>query len=215
MREGKRIMPYVGRGDVPVGVKFNWITVIGLGEPRRTSLSAKRGNKPYLTMTWRGQCICGDIRDYNPARLKSGANKSCGCKRPKVDLVNGSFNDYFKMYRTAARTRSLTFEITKEQFREITSQNCHYCDVKPSNYHYPREIRGHDYLPYVCNGIDRKNSKIGYVLENCLPCCEEHNTMKMAMGYDEFIESCRRVVRRAAARDLEKLVDYDPSKSYV
>jgi hypothetical protein len=49
---------------------------------------------------------------------------------------------------------------------------------------------------YIYNGIDRVDSNIGYTLENCVPCCEAVNRMKMDLSKEEFIELCREISKR-------------------
>ena len=43
------------------------------------------------------------------------------------------------------------------------------------------------------NGIDRLNSKLGYFLDNCVPCCATCNTMKMSLGEKEFITHINKI----------------------
>ncbi len=49
---------------------------------------------------------------------------------------------------------------------------------------------------YIYNGIDRLDSSKGYTLENCVPCCEEINVMKMALTKDRFVQLCTMVAER-------------------
>ena len=40
-------------------------------------------------------------------------------------------------------------------------------------------------------GVDRKDSALGYVLDNCVPCCERHNRAKNdTFTYDEWLTIC-------------------------
>jgi hypothetical protein len=39
----------------------------------------------------------------------------------------------------------------------------------------------------LIGGIDRKDSSIGYILSNCLPCCSFCNMAKRSTNYDLFV----------------------------
>jgi hypothetical protein len=80
----------------------------------------------------------------------------------------------FNKYRLSALSRELDFQITEEQFHEITTQDCYLCEKRPSIIHK--------------NGIDRFDNNIGYILENCRPCCTDCNIMKNNYEYDTLIQ---------------------------
>lgn len=68
-------------------------------------------------------------------------------------------------------------------FARILSQDCHYC--------------GRSTVSKVhTNGIDRRDPKKPYALENCLPCCGECNMAKGKIEYDVFIRHCILVSKR-------------------
>lgn len=86
---------------------------------------------------------------------------------------------YRKYKRDAELTRNIYFELTLDEFEAIVLNNCYYCDSVPG--------RQYDRTKHVkMNGVDRKNSKIGYVLDNCVACCTECNIMKQKMSVKEF-----------------------------
>jgi hypothetical protein len=82
--------------------------------------------------------------------------------------------------KRGAIVRGLSFDLTVRQFASLIGRECVYCGLK-SNF----------------NGIDRVDSKIGYIIENCVPCCGTCNVMKMAQSVDEFIQRCRRITARS------------------
>lgn len=91
-----------------------------------------------------------------------------------------------KQYRDGARSRGLSFELDIDEFKTLTSSKCHYCGADPSSIHYG-DSRLNPWFAYTYNGIDRKNNKIGYTVNNCLPCCTACNRAKLQTSYDEFI----------------------------
>lgn len=97
-------------------------------------------------------------------------------------------------YKHSAKKRQIEWNLTKEQFFNLTEQICHYCDGLPSNL----SKAGHGNGDYVYNGIDRKNSDCGYCPENCVPCCAKCNYAKRRTPYKDFIEWVGRVSRKLA-----------------
>jgi hypothetical protein len=150
----------------------------------------------YLTCI----CECGKTRLVSIHQLSNGKSKSCGCKTPinlegirKWKEKNGApnikprgmaaFNKLFNTYRSSAKSKNLSFDLTKEQFAILTKADCHYCGVKPTKILDNPEFNG----GYIYNGIDRKNNDIGYVMDNCLTCCTDCNFLKKDRDYDFFI----------------------------
>lgn len=91
-------------------------------------------------------------------------------------LIGSSCDIY--MYKKKAKERKKDFELTKEQFNEIVKQNCYLCGGNNS-----KGI-----------GIDRFDSNIGYILENCKPCCSYCNYMKNNLEYNDFLKQVKNIV---------------------
>lgn len=71
------------------------------------------------------------------------------------------------------RKKKIDFNLTLEQFANLTSQPCHYCgQLSP----------GKDYV-----GIDRVDNNQDYVVNNCVPCCSVCNMMKRSWSYTFFL----------------------------
>ena len=167
------------------GQKFNYLTIVKLDRVEK-----KRS-------FWECLCDCGKITIKDGAHIRKGSTKSCGCyKHRKVDRGESSFNSLYLEYKIGADKRGLDFDLTKEQFKILTKQNCHYCNVKPAQELVNRckklSKEAQEYGKYIYNGVDRKDNSIGYILENALPCCRICNRAKWTLGYDEFIEYIER-----------------------
>jgi len=142
-------------------------------------------------------CECGKECITQPLMVKRGTTTSCGCYRKEFCLFNrtnnppirrkkegeAAFNSFYKMYKDSAKVRNLEFLLTKEEFKEITSKNCYYCSAKPIKQKEKNCFGG-----YLGNGIDRKDNKKGYNIENCLPCCNICNRAKLDLKYEQFME---------------------------
>lgn len=151
-----------------------------------------RGNR-----LWKCLCDCGNFAEVITWRLRSKTTRSCGCiqleSARNINLSppgEAACVQLFHQYRYEARQRKLVFELTKEQFRKLTSKNCFHCGRAPAQSKTSRNTNG----SYIHNGIDRMNSNLGYTFENCVPCCKTCNFMKLDMTREAFIQACRSVV---------------------
>jgi len=90
-------------------------------------------------------------------------------------------------YRCTAKYKGFEWGLTDEQFYDLIQQNCHYCGEPPA----PRSHKSTSGA-LVCNGVDRKDSGRGYVIENVVPCCKACQFMKRATPYDEFLAHLRK-----------------------
>lgn len=89
--------------------------------------------------------------------------------------------------KDSARIRGIEWAITDEYALSLFNTPCHYC-----------HRIGSGYDPH--NGIDRKDSKIGYITSNALPCCGFCNHAKSTKSYEEMLEYIETVVNNR--RDL-------------
>jgi hypothetical protein len=84
----------------------------------------------------------------------------------------------FSDYQLRAKTNGIDFELTKVDFERISNEHCHYCNAEGPN------------------GIDRRDNRKGYLVENCLPCCKHCNYSKGALTYGLFISWLSRFKNR-------------------
>ena len=137
---------------------------------------------------WLCECDCGDFTEVRTTKLISGEIFGCGCKQ-KLPKGQSAFNSLFSTYQRNARTRNLSFRLSKTQFRKLTQESCFYCGELPSGIIAIPRQNG----VYIYSGIDRlKNSK-GYSNSNCVPCCKVCNWMKSTMSYKEFLEHIKKI----------------------
>lgn len=143
---------------------------------------------------WAADCICdcGNTHTTSIRNLQRGASKHClACvnhKKPHQPAKMTLRNIHFGSYKRNAKKRGLVFSLTKEQFIDITSGNCYFCSTPPSPM-----TRNHIKGIYLCNGIDRIDSFLGYTMENCKPCCSECNYLKGNRSNEEFISRVRKI----------------------
>lgn len=111
--------------------------------------------------------------------------------KTKRRLTKGEsgFKSLIKNYKEAAVVRKYLFELSENEFKYLTQQNCHYCNIPPS-----QKVKTNSkdtWGEYLYNGIDRIDNTQGYNLKNCVSCCGTCNQMKMAFSYDQFIDKIK------------------------
>ena len=181
------------------GRRFGRLTVV-----RRIG---SRKDKYRSNTVWGCLCDCGKTKDVITGSLTAGLTKSCGClweeasrrnfelsKRP---IGEANFNLLLRNYKHAADQRDIPFELSREEFRKLTSSDCYYCRVGPSQLCEVRDKNGNPRLrgAYKYNGVDRVDSNGPYNTVNCVPCCKTCNYAKNTLDHDSFIVWLRRIAK--------------------
>ena len=100
-----------------------------------------------------------------------------------------AFNAYLGTYKYSAKKRSINFELTNEEFKNLIYTDCYFCGENP-NRQFPT-IKKNNSRPYngfiFVNGIDRLDAKTGYTKNNCVACCEICNKAKRDLSLLEFL----------------------------
>ena len=153
---------------------------------------------------WNAECACGNTTIVSVTNVVHGKTESCGCIRKlgnnKKPLGEASFNHKFLSYKARAKThkKNLEFNLSKDEFRDLILQPCHYCNAISSMSFKSRTSNG----DFVSNGIDRIDSNMGYIKDNCLPCCTICNKMKNNLSYKEFIDHIERIQNATQTRKI-------------
>jgi len=167
---------------------------------RFEKVSTLKNGKEKKTSVYLFKCHCG-----NTFEKKLGIKQiySCGCitkqlmslPRPKNIKKDSSFNELYSSYKSRASYTLKLFTLTKEEFKKITSSNCIYCGINPIQ-KLNTKINNQSKNIYYYNGIDRKDSSKGYILDNCQPCCEICNKAKRDLPEDTFIIWLKRIANK-------------------
>ena len=107
-------------------------------------------------------------REENPDKVEEMNNKRYS-----------NVNMYFEVYKKDAFIKNINFELTKEQFINIVNKECYYCGI----------IQEKGF-----NGIDKKDCYDGYILDNCVSCCEMCNFMKGTLSINVFIKKIEHIL---------------------
>ncbi len=165
--------------------------------PRSNPIGRRKGTWTVIAWAQRGRwlarCDCGREKEISGSNWYSGrCTRRCPCTEYTTynQLPSGeaAFNELYNSYRNKGRGRKRDFDLTKEQFRLLTSMNCAYCGVAP--FQVNKTSSGDT---YTYSGIDRIDSSKGYIWVNCNPCCKHCNFAKMNFTLDEWLEHIKRI----------------------
>ncbi|MCR4286876.1 MAG: hypothetical protein NUW09_02555 [Deltaproteobacteria bacterium] len=91
-----------------------------------------------------------------------------------------SIKGKYTSYKKAAQNRGFTFNLSLDEFAGlIENRACTYCGDPAT-------------------GVDRIDSSIGYLINNCTPCCKLCNRMKMNFDKELFISHCAKITNKNA-----------------
>lgn len=186
--------------DIKTGLTFNRLTAV--------RFLRKRNSKDF----WLFKCECGKTKEAYAYNVACGRTRSCGCyakevfkdsnKKFKLPTGEASKRQLFLAYKQGANKRDFKFSIDLKTFERLTSGDCHYCGVPPSN----TTTRG-KLMPtngeYIYNGIDRVDSSKGYIADNTVSCCTTCNYAKHTLSYDEFMQWIDRLVNFHTERNTD------------
>lgn len=182
-----------------IGKKFNHLTILKY-----------IGKNDTNNGVYEAECVCGKKIKVLGYKLKANKAKSCGCRRNEKLLVrfekDAAFsvkNIIYNSYKYGAKDRNFNFDLSKEQFFELIIKNCYYCDTPPSN---TKEIKTQTYgnHSFKFNGVDRKNSNLGYTIENSVSCCKTCNIAKNNLTEDVFLEWVKKIYTYQSIKEREK-----------
>ena len=173
----------------------------------RLTVLSLMGKKPSGKKIFLCSCQCGNIKSVVGVNLTKGITKSCGClnkewltkKNTKPEGVS-SFMKLYRRYRDNSKSRGYDFNLTVEEFISLTEQNCSYCGAAPKKFNVYDEYKKtpppnvKERANILANGIDRIDNSLGYVINNCAPCCTDCNTAKMSRSVVEFLTHAQKIV---------------------
>ena len=108
-------------------------------------------------------------RENNPEKVKEN-------NMAKIKNVNSQY----KIYIRSAGDKNLVFDLSQDVYIEKVKEPCYYCG----------EIDEHKGF----NGIDRMNQQMGYIVDNCVSCCQMCNYMKRSLSASDFTDRCEHIL---------------------
>lgn len=130
--------------------------------------------KKYKDLVDAGFRVCSNIMRGCTNILDDNDKSRCKtCKLLANNTKNSTSNTLYEVsysrYKTEAKRRNKSWDISKEDAIQLFTNKCHYCD----------------YFNGI-NGIDRIDNDKGYFLSNVVSCCKYCNIMKNKYSYDAF-----------------------------
>lgn len=188
-----------------IGEKHNRLTII-----------ADSGQRwPNNAVKWLCRCDCGNTTLAMAGEIRKGSKKSCGClnneKRvsKRYEPEEASIKAWERSYKGGAKSRNLNYELEYSDFKRLIKQDCFYCGEPPRKYNIyynesgvistsGRQTKNLETIERAwtnVNGIDRIDSKNGYNINNCVPCCRVCNKIKLDLPQDEFLNQVKKIFR--------------------
>lgn len=100
----------------------------------------------------------------------------------------------YSNYKAKCKIKKWNFELSKEEFKNLVLNNCHYCNQEPNQFRMDRAKNKRTIdTAFLMNGIDRLDSNIGYNINNVVSCCEDCNKAKRNLSYEQFLELIKRI----------------------
>lgn len=147
-------------------------------------IETKKYNSNSTTKTYWFYCDCGEVIKAQSGQLKNHSGKCSSCSQ-RGRPYEAIFNELYRAKRIHLQEVVLSYE----DFIEIIStKECHYCHT--SMFWFPHvKNKGKDIPGSRAYQIDRKDNNIGYIKDNCVPCCWTCNRLKAEVfSYEEFLE---------------------------
>ena len=131
-------------------------------------------------------------RDRNPEKVAT--NNQSRLENIKIHYSN---------YKRSANDKNLDFGLSSDVFVEIVKAPCYYCGT----------IQDKGF-----NGIDRLNSEVGYIADNCVSACSMCNYMKASLSVDAFLGRVEHILtynKRIHGRLFPEMFPDYTSTSYI
>lgn len=155
--------------------------------------------------SWNCLCDCGrhttecartlTRKDSNALRACSSCRSSASKKRkPSKDVL---LNRLYWLYVNSAKHRGIKFDLEYDDVLVVIQLPCHYCGRIGVRQYSKKGVGVID-----VNGMDRKDSSVGYTKNNILPCCSTCNYMKHKLSYIDFLKQVSTIHNHFATSNM-------------
>jgi hypothetical protein len=176
--------------DKLIGKTFNNIKVL--------SLSHVEKSRRFYNI----KCLRCNTSSYMRSDRFTGTQKlnTCrNCRQENAILTSKKratpesvYSSLYAHYKKGAITRSITFLISLEEFKNIIAKNCYYCGSEPKLSGTSKRYNK-THIQVKHNGVDRVDNSMGYTLDNCVPCCNFCNHMKRDYSKVDFLSHIKKI----------------------
>jgi len=116
-------------------------------------------------------------------------------RKKHKDSYSSNEHSRYSVYKTQAKRRKLSFELSEQEAIAMFKDICWYCGYKPPD--------------GSLNGIDRIDIDKGYVKDNVVSCCKRCNYMK------GLVESKLKINRNEYLKQISKVHYYQCTKNFI
>ena len=164
--------------DIKVGDTVGLLKITGLGLKKFEAVCNSCGKEQQV------------YRTHINKILSTGKMHGCSCSRRR-ETTTSEYKWRFGSYKQAAEKRGLGWNLSYDEFIELTQRQCYYCGMEPEL--RPSHHKRWDFK-FPMSGIDRVDSSKGYYPDNTVACCTHCNRAKWDYSLDEFYSWLDRVV---------------------
>ena len=119
---------------------------------------------------------CGNSRSR--VYCKENNEKQRKRYRKYINKSSKKLTYRYQQYKKGAEKRSISFNISIDEFSKFWRKNCSYCDSEIETI-----------------GLDRVNSKSGYEIDNIVPCCFDCNNLKMGRDLEDWYSKMIKILK--------------------
>ena len=182
--------------------KYSSGDVVGNLEIKGLGGASKSGVRLYSVLC----LLCGSVTEKRLQTIEKA--KSCGCMQSKrgskapgsgrrtAEGTRVEINTLISIYKSNARKRGISFDLTYIQFETLVDGECYFCGDTGGN---TQRKRG--YNDYSYTGIDRVDNSVGYLPSNCISCCSWCNRAKNNGTLANFVDKCKKITSRIERDD--------------
>lgn len=176
-----------------------------------STVTKLQGSNQHQKLLWEITCGCGSTFTTDTARLKRRAGKgqlTCpecryqqriekgrrlGSKYGPKDDERFFWENRYAVFTGNARKRGIDCDVTLNQVKRISCQDCTYCGAAPA-YREQKRDNGRKVEGFA-GSIDRKSSAKPYTRTNIVPACDLCNRMKSDESTATFLDRIGRIGR--------------------
>jgi len=100
-------------------------------------------------------------------------------------------------YKRGAIKRNLEYKLTEEEFEKLIVGKCHYCGDSLTAI---KKGQGKTSGDFHYTGIDRLDSDVGYIKNNCVSCCWMCNNMKHVTSKNLFLNHIKKIYEHSITK---------------
>lgn len=140
------------------------------------------------------QCKCGKEALLTRQALISNQTgcRSCWAETQRTANEESLHKLAYQKHCQLADKRGLENKLDFPSWYGLVTSPCHYCGESDSN----TVVHRNKHVQWKRNGVDRVDSKVGYLPQNCVPCCCHCNYAKRTQSPDEYILRCIKIAEK-------------------